>query len=105
MRRITIILERFVFDHPHSSFSVYFVLPVFSTVKYFVAYFQENSVGSGLANRDCHLPSSSSSAGDALADPGDADNNRSGRRDRESPDDAEKEERRRAAQRVLGKHG
>jgi hypothetical protein len=62
------------------------------------------SVVSGLANSDCHLPS----VGDAL----------DGARekttavtpeliagDRESPNDGEKEERRRAAHRVLGKQG
>ena len=55
-----------------------------------------------MANSDCHLPS----AGDALADVVDIPETPcrvDGRG--ESPDDAEKEERRRAAQRVLGKQG
>ena len=59
-----------------------------------------------MANSDCHLPS----AGDALTDAGDivipnaADGAAGGGRG-ESPDDVEKEERRRAAHRVLGKQG
>ena len=65
---------------------------------------QENSVrcSVAMANSDCHLPS----AGDALAGVVDlpATACRVGGRG-ESPDDVEKEERRRAAQRVLGKQG
>ena len=61
-----------------------------------------SSKSPGLANSDCHLPS----AGDALADAVDMETDgRSRVGDRESPDDAEKEERRRAAHRVLGKQG
>ena len=65
---------------------------------------QENCARSSvaLANSDCHLPS----AGDALADVADLPATAcrvDGRG--ESPDDVEKEERRRAAQRVLGKQG
>lgn len=49
---------------------------------------------SRLANSDCHLPAASA----------DCDSTESGSRG-ESPDDVEKEERRRIAQKVLGKQG
>ena len=59
-----------------------------------------------MANSDCHLPS----AGDALADTGDlvtpnTADGAAGCGRGESPDDVEKEDRRRAAHRLLGKQG
>ena len=65
---------------------------------------QASANGSGnLANSDCHLPS----AGDALNDTiGSVTSGAAGQDHRgESPDDLEKEERRRAAHKVLGKQG
>ena len=55
-----------------------------------------------LANSDCHLPATSLEADsvDRSAAAANGHNQRGG-----SPDDAEKEERRRVAKKVLGKHG
>ena len=64
----------------------------------FVSSSPQESHKSNLANSDCHLPASVG-GGDAV-DGVDAGRGSSG-----SPDDHEKEERRRAAQKVLGKQG
>lgn len=61
-----------------------------------------NGAGGNLANSDCHLPA----AGDALNDTIGSVTSGAGQDHRgESPDDLEKEERRRAAHKVLGKQG
>lgn len=60
-----------------------------------------NKSANHLANSDCHLPATSLEADSADRSAATNGQNQRGG----SPDDAEKEERRRVAKKVLGKHG